>query len=330
MPHYWAIGEFLERGFPGAVNYVAPLMSRTQNENSEGFILVAVLWMLGALAGLAAIYALYVHETTFVFVGHSQRLQAQSLEFAGVELAVYQLTANPKAQPMRGKFGFRLGSAEVAVNFRSENARIDLNFASPQLLAGLFMALGAQREVADGYAKRIFAWRTPQPQGATTDDEAALYRSAGRTSGPRHAPFQHVNELGLVLGLPPFIIDRALPFLTVYSGQAEVNLLNAAPQVLAALPGMTPERFQLMIGLREGAPQDILSAQLGTAAQFATVQAGKSNRITVDVRFDADHRAHSEAVILLRDEETEPYRILSWRDEDEEPLTDELPNGSAR
>jgi general secretion pathway protein K len=305
------------------------LIFLTRHKNSEGFILVAVLWILGALAALAAIYALYVHETAFVFVGHSQRLQAQSLALAGVELAVYQLTANPKAQPLRGKFGFRLGNAEVTVNFRSENARIDLNFASPQLLAGLFMALGAQREVAEGYADRIFAWRTPQPPG-TTDSEAGRYRSAGRSSGPRHAPFQHVNELGLVLGLPPFMIDRALPFLTVYSGQAEVNLLNAAPQVLAALPGMTPERFQIMLGLREGAPQDILSAQLGTAAQFATVQAGKSNRITVDVRFDADHRAHSEAVILLRDEETEPYRVLSWRDEDEEPLTDELPNGSVR
>jgi general secretion pathway protein K len=301
----------------------------THKKNSEGFILVAVLWILGALAALAAIYALYVHETAFVFVGHSQRLQAQSLALAGVELAVYQLTANPKAQPMRGKFGFRLGNAEVAVNFRSENSRIDLNFASPQLLAGLFMALGAQREVAEGYADRIFAWRTPQRSG-TTDSEAALYRSAGRNSGPRHAPFQHVNELGLVLGLPPVMIERALPFLTVYSGQAEVNLLNSAPQVLAALPGMTPERFHIMLGLREGASQDILAAQLGMAAQFATVQAGKSNRITVDVRFDADHRAHSEAVILLRDGGTEPYRVLSWRDEDEEPLTDQLPNASVR
>jgi general secretion pathway protein K len=287
------------------------------------------LWILGALAALAAIYALYVHDTAFVFVGHAQRLQAQSLELAGVELAVYQLTANPKAQPMRGKFGFRLGNAEVVVNFRSENSRIDLNFASPQLLAGLFITLGAPPDVAQGYADRIFAWRTPQPSG-TADSEAELYRSAGRVSGPRHAPFQHVNELGLVLGLPPAVIARALPFLTVYSGQAEVNLLNAAPQVLAALPGMSPERFQTMLGLREGAPQDILSAQLGTAAQFATVQAGKSNRITVDVQFDAEHRAHSEAVILLRDEETEPYRVLSWRDEDEEPMADELSNASVR
>ncbi len=291
--------------------------SLTRHKGSEGFIVVAVLWILGALAALAAIYALYVHETVFVFAGHSQRLQAQSLAMAGIELAVYQLTANPKAQPLRGRFGFQLGNAEVAVDFRSENSRIDLNFASPRILSGLFMVFGAPPEDAENYAARIAAWRTPLTTGAK-DVEADLYHRAGKNFGPRHAPFQHVNELGLVLGLPPIMIDRALPFLTVYSGQAEVNLLNAAPEVVAALPGMNPESLQIMMGMRGGVSQDILAAQLGTAAQYATAQAGKSNRISVDVRFDADHHVRSEAVILLRDDGNEPYSVLSWRDGDAE------------
>jgi general secretion pathway protein K len=294
---------------------MASFKLRTRHDSSEGFIIVAVLWILGALAALAGIYALYVHETAFFFSGHSQRLQAQSLAVAGIELAVYQLTANPRAQPLRGTFGFRLGNAEVAVDFRSENSRIDLNYASPRILSGLFVAFGAQPEDADFYAERISAWRTPLAKGAT-DVEADLYHRAGKNFGPRHAPFQHVNELGLVLGLPPVLIDRALPFLTVYSGQAEVNLLNAAPEVLAALPAMTPESLQMMMGMRGAVSQDILAAQLGTAAQYATAQAGKSNRISVDVRFDANHHVRSEAVILLRDDDKEPYRMLSWRDED--------------
>jgi general secretion pathway protein K len=311
------------------MNNMPSFKSLPHHKPADGFILVAVLWILGALATLAAIYALYVHETVFVFVGHDERLQAQGLALAGVELAVYQLTAIPEARPSRGKFSFRLGNAEVTVDFRSENARIDLNLASKQLLAGLFIGFGAQREVAEGYADRILAWRTPLTSG-TTDSEAALYRTGGRNFGPRHAPFQHVNELALVLGLPPALIDRALPYLTVYSGQAEVNVLNAAPEVLAALPGMTPERLHIMLGLRAGAPQDVLTAQLGIAAQYATAQPGKSNRISVDVRFDANRRVRSEAVILLRDEDTEPFRVLSWRDEDGELSTDERPNASTR
>ena len=52
-------------------------------------------------------------------------------------------TAN-RARPW--PFSFRLGQANVAVEFRSEAARIDLNAAPKQLLVGLFRhARGAPR-----------------------------------------------------------------------------------------------------------------------------------------------------------------------------------------
>jgi general secretion pathway protein K len=300
-----------------------------RQESSDGFIVVAVLWILAALATLAAIYAVYVNVTGFALVGYDDRLEAQGLAVAGVELAVYQLTAIPEARPAQGKFGFRQGTADVAVEFRSESGRIDLNLAPKQLLAGLFTVLGANRDDADGYADRILAWRSPVNSGAA-DSEAFQYRTAGRNYGPRHGPFQHVNELGLVLGVPEDLINRALPYLTVYSGQAEVNVFNAAPEVLAALPGLTPERIQLLVAQRDGAPQDILNAQLGMAAQYATVQSSRVNRITVEVRFDASRRVRSEAVVLLLDDDTEPFRVLSWRDEIGEPSSAERPNSAMR
>jgi general secretion pathway protein K len=301
----------------------------SRQEAPEGFIVIAVLWILAALATLAAIYAVYVNVTGFALVGYDDRLEAQGLTVAGVELAVYQLTATPEARPSRGKFAFRLGNADVAVDFRSESGRIDLNLAPKQLLAGLFTVLGANRDDADGFADRILAWRSPA-NSATADSEAFLYRTAGRNYGPRHGPFQHVNELGLVLGLPEDIVDRALPYLTVYSGQAEVNLFNAAPEVLAALPGLTPERIQILLAQREGASQDILNAQLGMAAQYATVQSGRANRVTVEVRFDANRRVRSEAVVLLLDDDTEPFRVLSWHEEIGEPMTSLFPNAAIR
>ena len=38
--------------------------------------------------------------------------------------------------------------------------------------------------------------------------------------------FQHVGELALVLGIPEFLVERALPYLTVYSGQPQINILT--------------------------------------------------------------------------------------------------------
>jgi len=297
-------------------------------ESSHGFIVVAVLWILAALATLAITYGVYVKATAFALADYDLRLQAQELAMAGAELAVYKLTENPEAQPARGKFGFRLGNADVTVDFRSESGRIDLNFAPKQLLVGLFTVLGGEPDAAEDFADRIIAWRTPAPK--TADSEASLYRTAGKNYGPRHGPFQHVNELGLVLGLTPDVVDRALPYLTVYSGQPEVNVLNATAEVLAALPGVAPGLIEILIAQREGAPRDILNAQLGPAAQYVTAQSSKANRLTVDVRFDAKRRMRSEAVVLLLEDDVAPFRLLSWRDETGELLTDKRLNASIR
>jgi general secretion pathway protein K len=295
---------------------------------SDGFIVVAVLWILAALAALALTYGVYVNATAFALADYDVRLQAQELAMAGVELAVYKLTEDPQARPAQGRFSFRLGNAAVAVNFRSESGRIDLNFAPKQLLVGLFTVLGYDQEAAENFADRIIAWRTPA--SGVADSEAFLYRTAEKSYGPRRSPFQHVNELGLVLGMTPDLVERALPYLTVYSGQAEVNVFEAAPEVLAALPGLTPARMQILLAQREGASQDIVNAHLGIAAQYVTVQPGKANRITVDMRFAGNRRMRSEAVILLADDDAEPFRVLSWRDDAGERLPDERPYAGMR
>lgn len=292
-----------------------PLKKGWEDKRSDGFIIVAVLWIIGALATLAVIYSLYLHQTMVAFVDHDERLQAQALAMAGVELAVYRLTQNPNQRPLKGHFSFRQGSAVVRVGFSSENGRIDLNFAPNDLLSGLFIGLGAPAEAALSFADRIVAWRTPLQPG-TADGEAAIYQAAGKTYGPRHGPFQHVHEIGLLIGLPSWLIERALPYLTVYSGTSEVNVLTATPEVLAAVPGLTPALLQQLLAQRGGAPQDVLRAQIGAAASYISLQSSVADRIDVDVRFASNRRIHSQAVVLILDKDTEPYRVLSWRDEE--------------
>ena len=122
----------------------------------DGFIVVAVLWILVALATLATVYAVYVRNTAAALLVHDERVQAEGLVAAAVELVVYRMTAIPTA-PTRGNFTFRAGRTSVAVDFRAENARIDLNAAPKELLAGLFTTLGARAEMSDFYADRIVA-----------------------------------------------------------------------------------------------------------------------------------------------------------------------------
>lgn len=282
-----------------------------------GFIIVAVLWILGALAVLAGVFAVYVNQMLWASVDLNGRVQAEQLALGGLELALLQrLPSRPGIPPAvsGGRVAFKMGGADISVELRSENARIDLNAAPRETLVGLFTSLGASRPRAENIGDRIVAWRTPLAADAS-DPEASLYRSAGKAYAPRHGPFQHVNEVGLVLGLTPELLQVALPNLTVYSGRPEINVREATPEVVAALPGMTPEALHLLLDQRSGIPLDVLKARLGLTAGFATVEPSRTVRALIDVRLDAKRSSRFDIVVLPLLSGDEPFRILSWSDE---------------
>jgi general secretion pathway protein K len=223
---------------------------------------------------------------------------ADPLVAAGVELTAYQLLGQTdEKRPAIGQFTARVGAAQLAIAFQSEAARIDLNAAPKELLVGLLVGFGASPLDAGDYADRI-------------------YRSAGLSYTPRHAPFAHVGELWLVQGIPQVLIERMLPFVTVFSGKAQVDVIDAAPQVIAALPGMTPEIVQAIVAARDAGALDrkSLPELLGGVGQgAAATDAGRSFRVGVRVAFDNGRRSAAEAVILLPDDGPVPYRVLSWR-----------------
>ena len=290
------------------------LRSRHRYRSARGFLVVAVLWILAALSALVLIYLTFVTNTAVVVAASTERVRSDALVTAGVELATYQLTAvSENVRPSSGRFTARMGAARVSVTFRSEAARIDLNAAPKGLLAGLIIGLGGAPANAADYADRILAWRAPAAAGAE-DSETLSYRTAGIAYAPRHAPFPTAEELWLVRGIPAAVIERMLPFVTPFSNMESINIVDAAPQVVAALPGMTPGRLQEVLAQRSDPRSDprSLPALAGTGA---TLEASKAYRMTVAVDFDSGRRTSTEAVILLLDEGDEPYRVLSWRND---------------
>ena len=280
---------------------------------ARGFIVIAVLWILATLSALVLIYLTYVTNTAIVVSGGTDRIQTEALVTAGVELAVYHLTTVKGALlPTSGTFNARVGGNRVFVTFRSEAARVDLNAASKGLLAGLMVGLGANPSEAPGYADRIVAWRSPTELG-DDDPENSFYKTSGATYIPRHAPFPAAEELWLVRGIPSAIIDRMIPFVTVFSNIPAINVLDAAPQVLAALPNMTPETLQALLSQRADPTVDPQSLVGMAGGEGATIAGAKAYRITVDTELPDGRRSGGEVVILLLENDDEPYRVLSWR-----------------
>ena len=286
--------------------------------SERGFAIVAVLWILVALSALAVIFSVYLSNSARALGATDIGVPTEALASASLELTAYQLLrVDDKERPAQGSFRFRMDNAEVFVTFTSEAARVDLNKASKEMLSNLFEVLGAERKAAGDIADRIVGWRTEAKPRAANDEEA-LYLSSGLQYAPRQAPFAHVGELSLVLGLSPAMVERALPFLTVYSKSAEVDVLLAPAEVVAAVPGMTPEVLNDFLKQRASLPRDqkAIAAALGPAKAGATLPEAKAFRVVTAIRFDNGRRTSTEAVISLgQDKDKEPYNVLSWQDQ---------------
>ncbi|HWZ40669.1 MAG TPA: type II secretion system minor pseudopilin GspK [Bradyrhizobium sp.] len=294
------------------------MMGRRANlpSSQRGFVIVAVLWILIALSSLAMIFSMYLSASAHALAVDDAALKAEALVSAGVELTAYQLTlAGDDARPPRGSFRFRMNEADIVATFTSEAARIDLNLAPKELLAGLFAALGARKDAAMEDAERIVGWRT-RPQPGAVNDEAALYAAAGLSYPPRQALFTHVNELALVVGLPPALVERALPYVTVFNGSSNIDPAIAAPEVVAALPKTDTDKSADLFGGRAALSNNPTAGEGAATRPGGDQTAVKSTcyRIDMTISFSNGRRISSEVVIALGDK-SEPYRVLSWQDE---------------
>lgn len=284
------------------------------SESSQrGFVLVAVLWILMALSALTVIFSLYLSNSAQALAVNDSGLQVESVVSAGAELTAYRLlAADPKERSAQREFHFGLNGADAFVSFSSEMARIDLNYAPKETLVRLFTVLGANENAAKDYADRIVGWRA-RPTPGTANDEAALYSAAGLTYSPRQGLFAHVNELGLVLGIPPAFVERALPFVTIFNGSSNVDLTIASPEIVAA---ESKDPSMNLGGAANGAssPSGGLAANAGTPNPGASSPKSDAFRASIQVKLRDGRRLTSEVIFALGGDGV-PYRVLSWQDE---------------
>ena len=240
----------------------------TIRRNDDGFILIAVLWMLAALAALASAYAVFAVETAPSAALPEHRLQAEAALRAGVELCAYRQLAYPKAaRPDGGAFSTQVGISRVDVTYRAETARVDLNSAPHDMLAGLFQQLGAGA-AAGQIADRIVGWRG-KLKDSERREEAAIYTKAGLSYGPVGAPFDNALEIALLPGMSPDLVARALRFVTIYGGGQDRSA-DCRPPCARRLAGRNfADHQQLPEGARwTAARRGSATTDGGTAHEF--------------------------------------------------------------
>jgi len=286
----------------------------------DGFALIAVLWILAALAGLVGAYVAYALTVAQGADFYLRRVEAEAALSGALELAVYDLTRlEPERRPEEGVFDYRIGQMSAQVRYASETLRLDINKASPENLTALLAEVGGSRAGAEKYAQRIAAWRE-KPGGPNAGLEDLSYRAAGATYMPRHGPFQSVEELADVLDIPPEVVARISPFVTVYGGREKWRKDQDEEKKAEGSPASPADRTapgQPQAQTEPAQPAAQESSPLSPGGAGGGEQTLKPTRFEIRVIDSQGRVSGAEVVAIAARDGDAPYNILMWRTGDD-------------
>ena len=269
----------------------------------QGMALVVVLWVVVLLSIIAAAHASNVHATT--------RLTARQLEFAqlkasagsGVQRAILELLAQRGEGPWPINGQVRTVSImdrDVSIAVRSATGLIDINSATPQLLAALFDATSADKDTKAALVDAVLDWRDADDLTRLQGAEADAYGGAHGDWTIRNGAFVSVDELRYVRGMTNQLFQEIAPFITIHSGFAGVDFEYAPVALIQALTGQPVQTANDVVP----AGQPATSRQVSRSGTFHIYAEASS----------ATARAALEAVVRIEPTADVPFTVLQWRE----------------
>lgn len=285
----------------------------------QGMALVIVIWILSLLSLMAGSFALTMRRESSVAMALRDNAEASARAESGLGLAQYMLQLNDPKLRWRADGGVyqildRQGG-ETRVRIISESGKIDINAAQETQLMAVIKAVAEDSFEQRHLLNCILDWRDedddPRPHGA----EKKQYRSEGRAYEPSNKPFQALDELQLVMGITEAIYTRIQPWITIYSGQSEVNLQAATPEVLQIISADFKDRHISDERLDKRLSGDQLGAEPDENAGGAANEENQTYTIQVEVHMDDDASAALEAVIRMQSQDfgQPALQVLDWR-----------------
>jgi general secretion pathway protein K len=272
-------------------------------------VLVTVLWSISLLSALAMAASVNFRGFAGVMAVERDRVQAEALLTAGLETAAGIMQTSGVL--MDGETTLTLGTGAVRARISYEGGRIDIGKAPAELLASMFGSVGAPQATADIIAKRIVERRTSN-NAAKPDDGTRLYNQAPQPASADQ-PFADIRELRSIPNMDPKWIAAIAPLATVYGDQS-VNPLTAPLGVIAALPGVDPQRAAAFIKARRNSLPDAdrLMGLLGSARQYLAVKPQLVASVDLTAELASGYVTTAHAVIVVLPQDSQPYRVLVW------------------
>jgi len=261
------------------ISWVCLLPGRKRNE--QGIALIGVLWLVVILAALAGGVAMLARDDRSIAKAEVDDLRAQGWADGGVYLTLTDLCdpTTSKDVPLNGEPRLiKVAGHDVRVTVQDEAGKIDLNYASQNVLASMLTAAGSVD--GDGIAEAIIQTRSKRP-------------------------FPSLGDLRFVTGITPALFQRVQPWVTLYAQRSAVNTSVAPQEVLAVLPGMDAGTMADIAASRNE------RSRLRGEAQRQQTPGSDILTITADAQ-TGNVVFQRRAVVQVTGNARQPYKIYEW------------------
>lgn len=293
--------------------------ARRSPAGQRGIALVMVIWAMAMLTVLASNFTATGRTETRLAANQVETARAQALADAGVYRAIQGLLdPDPETawRPREAAYGFSLEGGQDRIRIEDEGGKIDLNVGSIELLRGLLLSANIKETEADELLDAIADFSDSDNLRRLHGAEDEDYRVAGLPFDAKDAPFEAVEELLQVKGMTLALYRRIAPYVTVYSGEPQINMNTAPRQVLAAIPGIDEAGVDALMALRDLGEDDQLN-QLESGPpeifDFLTDLGPLVFTIRAEARTPGGGVFVRDAVVRLTEDPTQPYTLLAWK-----------------
>ncbi len=297
-----------------------------------GFALIAVLLVMAMVGVIGAEFAYSMRLEAASVRAYKDTLVAAHLAEAAVEQAIREIAGEgayvatdddggltfyardrrPLKRLPRDKVP--LGAGQFSYRLTDEEARLNLNTASPDRVGRLFEALGIDKIERDEIIASIQDWRDPNEDhrlnGAESED---TYLKLPLPYRSKNANLDSVNELLQIKGVTPAMLGGVdgkpgLADVVTVKTPGQVNINTAGPVVMRALNISDAEYTEIVQSRRE-----IPYVNVGRFGNRGLSVTTRTFRVEAEGLLDGQVRARITAIVQKRiDDGTETVAVLEW------------------
>ncbi len=294
------------------------------HHRQDGVALVIVIWILSLLTLMAGSFAMSMRRESSVSMAIIDSAKALSMAESGIILAEYNLSqpdAEQRWQADGSIYELERPDGLIRIRVFSESGKVDINASGETQLMAVISAVTEDSWEQQRLVNAILDWRDEDDDTRTLGAERKQYQQARLAYEPSNNAFQSLEELQLVLGMNEAIYNTLQPWLTIYSGEAEVNQDQAAPELLAVLAKdmerrhISDEALQKRLDARNQAEQDSQDdEEQETDADAAFVSENQTYTIIAEVKIADEAAAGLEVVVKYQENESgSPFEVLDWK-----------------